>query len=250
MSGKLIKFFGILLVLQTSFATLLFLGTSGKNPKDHAVFGMILGLIILWVFVGGWLMKTFKDSIRTLILKIPLRWGTKFVLFCTFLALVEEAIATAMTNTAPWYGLKIGEAFITVSSNYFQVVLGNSVIIFIPAFIALAILLKRYNFSPNQIFLTFGIMGTCLEVVLAGPQHFLEIGMWMFIYGLMVYLPAYSLPERPNLKPVRFYHFILPFLLYPLCLILFIPVIAGIKLAIPNIDYRFPAFEQQLNQSK
>jgi hypothetical protein len=38
----------------------------------------------------------------------------------TALALMEEAITSSMTNLAPLFGVKIGEAYITASTNYFD----------------------------------------------------------------------------------------------------------------------------------
>ncbi len=229
------------------FVLFLLISTSGQTEPKFTIFRavlfMALGLIVFWILIGGKLMYKYRDSIKAAVLKIPIQWQVKFVLFCTLLAMLEEAITTAMTNMAPLWGLEIGQAYITVSANYWQVVLGNSVIMFVPAFIAFAILLRRYDFSPNQIFLLFGLMGTLIETVAGGPSHLLEIGMWMFVYGLMVYLPAYTLPQRNNLKPVRFYHFILPFLLYPICLVLWAPIIAIIKALWPNIEYKFPPMQ-------
>ena len=42
--------------------------------------------------------------------KRTLDWRIKFVLFATVLALIEEAIAVSMTNLAPFFGVKVGEA--------------------------------------------------------------------------------------------------------------------------------------------
>ena len=48
----------------------------------------------------------------------------KFVLGCCGLPwlLLEEAITTLMTNCAPFLGVSIGQAYITASANYFDVV--------------------------------------------------------------------------------------------------------------------------------
>lgn len=54
-------------------------------------------------------------------------WKKKFVVFATVLALIEEAITTTMTNLAPLFGVEIGEAYITASTNYVDVVLFHSV---------------------------------------------------------------------------------------------------------------------------
>jgi hypothetical protein len=53
------------------------------------------------------------------------------VLFCTLLALAEEAVTTTMTNLAPLFGVKMGEVAITASANYIEVVTQHSVIVFV-----------------------------------------------------------------------------------------------------------------------
>ena len=47
---------------------------------------------------------------------------------CILLAMLEEVVTTSMTNCAPLFGVKIGEAYITASSNYFDVILRHSVV--------------------------------------------------------------------------------------------------------------------------
>jgi hypothetical protein len=98
------------------------------------------------------------------------------------------------------------------------VVLRHSVIVFIPWFIAWALLLKRYAFSPFWVFLLTGLNGLLAESLTFGAQHLSEFALWIFVYGLMVYLPAWSLPpaEARGAKPPRLWHalwaFVLPFL--------------------------------------
>ncbi len=239
MSSKLIKLFAVLAGLQFVFALGVFFVISKNNSVLHAVFGMALGLYVLWIIIGGLLMNKNKGKIKEWVLKIHLNWQLKFVLFCTFLALLEEAITTGMTNLAPIFGVPIGQAYITASANYLDVVLGHSVILFVPIFIAWAYLLSKYDFNPNQVFLLFGLMGTFLEIILGGPQHILEIGMWMFVYGLMVYLPAYCLPTDRKLKPLHFYHYLLPFIFAVIFQIILIPVVPLIKHIRPSVNQSF-----------
>src|SRR3989344_4101711 len=104
-----------------------------------------MGLIIVWILICGSLMYAYRDKIKVIILKIPLGWRTKFILFCLLLALVEEAITTLMTNLAPLFGVNIGEAYITASTNYLDVVILHSVIAFIPSYIVWAFLPGKYN---------------------------------------------------------------------------------------------------------
>ncbi len=177
------------------------------------------GLIVLWVFFGGALMVRFRDPIRVFVARIHVDWGLKFVLFATVLALLEEAITTSMTNLAPVFGVNIGEAYITASTNYLDVVALHSVVMFIPLFVGWAVILWRYRFSAFSVFLLFGLTGTLAEMSF-GPQHALEFGMWIFVYGLMVYLPAYCVPAERQARTPRWFHYplavVVPFLFLPL----------------------------------
>lgn len=223
------------LLLSTTVVTVFTVG----DPIARVVVGMGWGLIILWIFAGGYLMYRFRDRIREIVQKIPLRWQLKFVLFATFLALVEEAITTAMTNSAPLFGLNVGQAYITASANFFDVVFFHSVINFIGPFIFWALALKRYDFSPFETFTIFGISGVFAEVGFGGPQHFAEFALWIFVYGLMIFLPTYCLPPAAErgAKPPRFY-------MYPLMVFLpslFVPLVAWIPRVVdpshPKIDF-------------
>lgn len=203
------------LALSTGMITALTL----PSRTGRAVLGMGWGLIVLWVFVGGALMHRHR---RVLAARadyyIRGTWRQRFVVFCTLLALIEEAITTSMTNLAPLFGVRVGEAYITASTNYLDVVGLHSVIVFIPMFVAWAFLLGRFAFTPFQAALLFGITGTLAECTF-GPQHLLEFGLWIPVYGLMVYLPAYSIPERPGVAAPRWWHF-------PLAVIMPFPFVA------------------------
>jgi len=58
-----------------------------------------------------------------------------FVGFVISFALIEEGIATAMTNFAPLFGVEMGEVYITASGNDMDVVLFHSVVVFVPQFL-------------------------------------------------------------------------------------------------------------------
>jgi hypothetical protein len=206
------------------------------NRIMRAVLLMAWGLILLWVVLGGLLMWRFRDPIRVRVLRLPIGWRVKFVLFCTLLALIEEAITTAMTNLAPLFGAKIGEAYITASTNYLDVAALHSVIAFVPMFIFWAWWLSRYDFHPNAVFVLFGLTGTLAEAMGFGLQNLLQAGFWVFVYGLMVYLPAYSLPRERGAKPPRWHHYPLAVLLAPLCVA---PVAIVIHLLHP-VQIHFP----------
>jgi hypothetical protein len=204
------------LILTTTAITLL----TWPNPRVRATVGMGWGLILLWIGLGGTLMYRFREAVRVRVLNIPLNWQLKFIFFATALALLEEAITTTMTNLAPWFGVKVGEAFITASTNYLDVVALHSVVMFIPMFVGWAMILSRYSFNPFSVFLLFGLTGTVAETTF-GVQHLLEFGLWIFVYGLMVYLPAYCLPAARPTRPLQWWH-------YPLAVVvplLFLPVV-------------------------
>jgi hypothetical protein len=200
---------------------------------------MAWGLIILWIFVGGTLMHRFRETIRAWVLKIRLDWRLKFILFATALALTEEAITTTMTNLAPLFGVKVGEAYITASTNYLDVVGLHSVVVFIPMFVGWAVILWRYDFSPFAVFVLFGLTGTLAEMSF-GPQHALEFGMWIFVYGLMVYLPAYCVPTDRGARCPRWWHYPLA-VVVPMLFIPLIPLPLIARLFYPNHpDIHFP----------
>lgn len=208
--------FILLLGLWLTLSTALVLAFTWSNRIAHAVVGMGAGLIVLWVFLCGSLMYIFREPVKSIVLSIPMNWQIKFVLFSTLLAMLEEAITTAMTNLAPAFGVKVGEAYITASASYLDVVLHHSVIVFIPWFVAWAWILKRYSFSPFWVFVLTGLNGLLAETLTFGLQHLSEFGLWIFVYGLMTYLPAYTVPNERNAIQPKFWHgflaFIMPFL--------------------------------------
>lgn len=188
-----------------------------EDRISHAVIGMASGLILFWVVLGGTGMYLFREKIKTAIQRIPLPWEIKFVSFGILLAMLEEAVTTTMTNLAPLFGVKIGEAYITASANYWDVILHHSVIVFIPFFLAWAWILKRYSFSPFWVFLLFGLNGLLAETISFGAQNLGQFAMWIFVYGLMIYLPAYTVPAERDARPPKIWHgalaFVLPFVI-------------------------------------
>jgi hypothetical protein len=194
-----------------------------SNAKARALFGMVSGLLVLWVVIGGTIMYLFRDPAKRIVECIKIDWRLKFILFSTLLALIEEAVTTTMTNMAPVFGVKIGEAYITASANYLDVILFHSVIVFIPMFIMWAWLLSKYNFKPVAVFILYGLTGILAESVTFGLQNLQMGGMWIFVYGLMVYLPAYAITQREGIETVK----------RPNALHYILAVIAPILLAIP-----------------
>ncbi len=164
-----------------------------KQPAvGRAIIGMALGLMLIWVLFGG--------TLQLLLLRFKALpdvahqggWiATRFALSATVLALLEEAVATTMTNLAePVWGVSPDEAFITASTNYFDVVLLHSVVVFIPMFVVWGHLLRRFDFHPLWVHVLFGTTGTLSEVLSFGPASLMNFGLWVNVYGLMVYLPS------------------------------------------------------------
>lgn len=227
---------GVWLLLSTSVIT----AANWRNWRGRAVLGMGWGLILLWIMLGGILMHLFRDPIRSKLSRIRLDWRLKFVGLATLLALVEEAITTTMTNLAPLFGVKVGEAYITASANYLDVVVLHSVVMFIPLFVGWAVILCRYDFSPFAVFLLFGVTGTLAEMSYGGLQHALEFGLWIFVYGLMVYLPAYCLPAERGARPPRWWQYPLA-VVVPFCFIPLVPLRLIASLFFPHHpDIHFP----------
>ena len=135
------------------------------NGKLHgkAIFMMADGMILLWVIVGGSLTPIMQKRLVPRLTAIPIGWRLRFVILCTIMALIEEVITTTMTNLAPVFGTTPEEAHITASTNYFKVVLFHSVVVIVPMFVAWALMLSRWNFSPLKVLLLFGITGLLAE---------------------------------------------------------------------------------------
>jgi hypothetical protein len=193
---------GVYSALLVSFLNLVILNSD--KPKDRAVFLMADGMILLWIIVGGSLTPMLRKRLVPRIAAIPLDWRVRFVLFCTAMALIEEVITTTMTNLAPVFGSTPEEAHITASTNYFHVVLCHSVVLFVFMFVVWVWMLSRWDFSPLKVLLLFGITGSLAEASI-NPSNLIG-GFWVFVYGLMVYLPACTVPRDRGAKPLRWWH--------------------------------------------
>ena len=198
---------GILLVLAVLFGGMLHLigltaETATQARMATGIARMTTGLIVIWVVLGGGLMYLGRDRIAAVLRRIPLDERVKFTLFAVLLACIEEAVTVSMTNLAPLFGAQVGEAYITASANYPDVIAFHSVVVFVPYFIILPLLLARRAFTPFAVFLSFGVVGTLCEAIFAGNLG-VVVGfpMWAFVYGLMVWLPAYCM-QRPDARPV------------------------------------------------
>jgi hypothetical protein len=210
-----IGFYSFLLV---GFLNLIVLNS--ENVKDRAIFLMADGMILLWIIVGGSLTPLLRRRLVPRLAAIPVGWRLRFMVLCTVMALIEEVITTSMTNLAPVFGTTPEEAHITASTNYFTVVFFHSVVMFVPMFVAWAWMLSRWDFSPLKVLLLFGITGSLAEASI-NPTSVIG-GFWVFVYGLMVYLPACTGPADRGAKPLRWWH-------YPLAV--FLPFLAVIPVA-------------------
>jgi hypothetical protein len=189
---------GVYSVLIVSLLNVVILTSGDTNAR--AIFLMADGMILLWIVLGGSLTPMLRKTLVPRLIAIPMGWRIRFVLLCTAMALIEEVITTSMTNLAPLFGTTPEEAHITASTNYFEVVCFHSVVVFVPMFIAWSLMLSRWKFSPLEVLLLFGITGSLAEASI-NPTSLIG-GFWVFVYGLMIYLPACTVPEdRPARTP-------------------------------------------------
>lgn len=158
-------------------------------------------------------MLAGKEKIKSFINELNWGWRKKFVFFATGLALIEEFVALTMNNLAPALGVPKG-VYLTATNNYLELVIQHSVVVFLPMFIVWAWLLSRYDFKPGEVMILFGLNGVLGESFLSSTA-LLGTGFWILVYGLMIYLPAFSIPSnRPVRKPKPFHYVmaaILPF---------------------------------------
>lgn len=196
---------GVYGVLSTGLVMAISFLDPKPNPDGLAILKMAAGLIVLWVILGGLVMHRLRPAVVAWVRSIRLPWWIKFVVFCTLLAMLEEAVTTGMTNLAPWFGAVSDAARITASKNYFEVICLNSVVVFIPSYFALALLLRWFDFKPVEVMLLYGLYGTLAEAMTFGAQNLGSVGFWVFVYGLMVWLPACAVPPERGQRPLRWW---------------------------------------------
>jgi hypothetical protein len=172
-----------------------------ETPVARAMTGVIRGLVIVWVVGGGLLMLRLRGRMKREVAKLRLDWRLVFFLFAAGLSLSEEAVTVGMTNLAPVFGVSIGQAYTAASSDYLTVAAFHSVIVFLPMFLIWALLLSKYSFQPNTVLLLYGLTGVLAESGTFGLQNLIVGGLWVLVYGLMIYLPAYSFTPVAARKP-------------------------------------------------
>lgn len=161
---------------------------------------MGFGLIVLWVIVGGSLMRRHQAALARFMVGYDRRWRTAFLVFSTLLACIEEAIACLMTNLGGVFGDPTGTAYITASGNYLDLVFRHSVVVIVPMLAAWVWLFGRFRFSATRAFLLFGGQGALAEIIFTGMAPAL-FPVWLYVYGLMIWLPAQAFgpaAERSN----------------------------------------------------
>ena len=231
---KIVFIYGILMMALL----LLVVSQPETLPKDRAI--ILMGFWVLWIgWIGitGTLMYKLRDTIKRKIAMNPEKWIAKFVLFAVFLLLLEEVFTTRMTNLYWVFGVERGEAFITASDNYFEVVLFHSAIVIWPVFLFWAWWLKKYDFHPNWVFLLYGIYGLFQEMQYGGFQQIMAFGMWIPVYGLMIYLPTYSIPENRGAKRPGIIAYLLTFI-FPFLFQL--PFVFGVIFYRTAVGHQFP----------
>ena len=190
-------------VLHTVVALVVFHGE--RDPDKRAILCMGLGLIIIWCILGGTIMRLVREPFKALMARVRIHWTVKFVLLCIAMALLEEAVTVSMTNLAPIFGGVTEAAHITAYKGYLETVCLDSVIVFVPQFMCWAFLLWLWDFKPVEVMLLYGLTGWVMEALHSGPDNWNAVGMWTFVYGLMVYLPACTVPPDRKAWPVRWW---------------------------------------------
>lgn len=225
-ASRLLVICAIWMIGFVSLLTLAILSSDTSEPDERAVVRMVMLLMLIWVIAGGSVQRWQRDRlVRGLRAVLPGGWRTQFVLGCILLALLEEAVTTTLTNLGPALGATTDTARITASKNYLEVVLLHSVIVFVPMFVAWGWLLKRYDFRPAEVMLLYGLSGTLAETISFGPFNLINGGMWVYVYGLMVYLPAHLAPLDRQARRVRLRHWPVAILLPILAVIPWVPVV-------------------------
>jgi len=208
----------ILIAWQIGLTSLLTVG-GASDSKLSALAKMVWGLNLLWIAVFGGLSLLLRNYVADAAQRLPRKslWAA-FSVLATVLALLEEAITTAMTNCAPIFGVQLGEVYITASANYLDVIFFHSVVVFIPQFAAWGLLLQRYKLSPFVVFVCYGLTGFVNEALFSGPNPLL-LAQWILVYGLLVYLPAHLFRSVNGKRIVAWW-------LYPLLVVA--PILASL----------------------
>lgn len=174
----------LIIVLTMSF-------TSSSIPAaDKAQIWMMASALLGWCLFSAAIYFSSKH-LGVFEIATPVSRVTRvasFVCMATMLAMVEECFTQFMTEHAMFFGVRIGEAYITPSLSYWDTVSHHSVVVFIPMFLVCAVVSELWHFSAIEIFFLIGITGLTAEMTMNPASLFM--GFWILIYGLMVLLPA------------------------------------------------------------
>ncbi len=198
----------IMLIIPLMLLELAGLAEEGRKRYgsfEGAIMLMAASLALVWNVIGGVVMFLVRNPARELVAKSRLGRSATFILFATVLALLEEGVTTTFTNLAPMFG--DAQAFITASRNYLEVVVWHSVIVIAPMFFVWSWLLARFRFRPAWVFVLFGVNGVLAELLTGGGTALLMAPFWIFIYGLMIFLPAYSFSTSAETPEPSWYHY-------------------------------------------
>lgn len=234
----------LIIGLAGALTALIALGTSAdaaKNPtpehmKNRAIILMASGLYLIWCVGAAWAMRRWRSQVRTWFLLVPGNTWLKFFLLCLCLICLEEAVTVSMTNLAPFFGSKIGEAYITGSSNYFETIFWHSVVALFPTYIAWTLIVRRVAIHPNTAYLFYGLQGVLGEAIYGGPSAFLAFAFWISVYGPVLYLPAYCVYGLGEARKPKLRHFVM---IVALSGILTVPSVLFVK-AFRPADAGFP----------
>jgi hypothetical protein len=105
-------------------------------------------------------------------------------------------------------------------------------------FIARAFIPECFDFSPKAVFLLFGLSGLTAEAGLNGAQALAEFGLWIFVYGPMVSIPAYTFPDRPGARKPLWWMYPAAVFLPVLCavpVVLVIGILHPVKIHFPRV---------------
>lgn len=231
-SARIIKVLAVYTAVIVSVVT--FLNAFSEDVEARAKVLMGFGLVVFWCLGFGLLSRYGRDRFRRAFARVPGPWQVKFIIAATALAMLEEVVTVCLTNAAPLFGVARGQVMITASTNYLEVVFLNSVWpVFVPWIIGWSLLLTRYAFPPNHVFLLFGLLGSLAEMTFGWSA--VIAGFWVFVYGLMVYLPAYALPTR-DARPPRWWHYPIAVVFPFLCMAPWALVYGGVVSGILGFD--------------
>lgn len=165
------------------------------NPVQRAILFMGWGVVLFWIVIGGGLMFRYRDQISSSFMKLPWPNPLVFFLFALSLFFLEEVVTTTMTNLAPLFGVPLGSAAITFTSNYFTAVFPHSLPVVGVLILIFTWIFSRFRLTATQMFFFFGLAGYLIETI-NNRNNILNIPFWIFVYGLMVWLPAYTVRKR------------------------------------------------------